>query len=397
VTSEPSVLRRIHGMRLVRLLRATPGLSRLDLAAQSGLPRATVGLIVQGLLKRGWIRECPTTARSSAGRRPVPLEVDRSRFALLGAEMGADYLNVVACDIAGSTLHAEMVPFRHHAVRRSVASLCALIGSARAVLQRQRRRVLGLGVGVQGMMDSRNGVLRFSPNLGWHDVPIASLIREGLQERRCGGTEPVVLNGSGAAALSEYVFSQEEPTGPLVYLDMGVGLGSGIVVRGRLLMGYDGLAGEVGHTILSPNGPQCTCGRRGCAETLISQRAVSRAATGHESPVLEVPELVDRLNRGDPATIAAAGQAGTYLGMLIQNVANLLNPETVVLGGKLCALGDPLIQTALRVMRENAGLYDHHRHTVRLGRHGLNGPALGAAGSVLQRLLNAADALDHIA
>jgi predicted NBD/HSP70 family sugar kinase len=244
------------------------------------------------------------------------------------------------------------------------------------------------------MMDVRQGVLRFAPNLGWHDVPVRRLFRERLAMVGCKDVDPLVLNGSGAAALSEYVFGSKPLEGPLVYLDMGVGLGSGIVVRGRLLLGHEGLAGEVGHTILLPGGPACTCGRRGCAETLISQRAVSRGASGRETPVLGIPELVERLERGDAATTAAAERAGSYLGMLIQNLANTLNPETVVLGGKLCALGDPFVQTALRVMRENAGLHDRRHHTVRLGRLGIYAPAVGAAGSVLQRLLNVADALD---
>lgn len=392
-----NVLRRIHSMGLVRLLRAHPGLSRIELATRSELPRATVQLLVQDLLEEGWIRERPTAARRGAGRRPVPLELDRSRLALIGAEMGADYLNLVACDLGGEILHAEMVPYRHGTAERSIRRTCAMVASTSAFLRKHRRRALGLGLGVQGMMDARQEVLHFAPNLGWHDVPVARLFRDGLAEVGCQGFEPLVLNVSGAAALSEYVFGAEHSDGPLVYIEMGVGLGAGIVAQGRLFLGHDGMAGEVGHTILAPGGPLCTCGRRGCAETLISQRAVSRTVTGRETPVVGMNELVERLGRGDAATIAAASQAGTYLGMLIHNLANTLNPETVVLGGRLCALGAPLIQAALRFMRMNAGLYDHHHHTVRLGRFGLDAAAVGAAGAVLLGLLNAADALDPTA
>lgn len=110
-------------------------------------------------------------------------------------------------------------------------------------------------------------------------------------------------------------------------------------------------------------------------------------------PGLGVAELSARNTRGDPVATAAS-QAGSYLDMLIENLADTLNPETVVLGGTLCALGAPFVDTALRVMRENAGLHDHHHHTVRMGRFGPDAAALGAAGGVLQRLLNAADALD---
>jgi predicted NBD/HSP70 family sugar kinase len=324
-----------------------------------------------------------------AGRRPSPLTVDPARIGLLGAEVGVDYQNVVACNLHGGILHSRLRPYRHRRVIRSLRSLAGLIAEAHAVLAAQRRRALGLGVGVPGMIDVRDGTLRFAPNLGWHGVPVGEILEAELAAAGCGGLPVSVLNEANSAALSEYVFGAEHHTGPLVYLSMGVGLGAGVVLGDRLYLGHDGLAGEVGHTILERGGPPCACGRRGCAEAFVSQRAVSRLVTGCDAPILTMEDLVARIARGDRATLLAAERAGEYLGLLLQNLGNTINPGVIVLGGPLCQLGDAFLGPALASWRDNAGRYDYHRHSVRACRFGVDACAVGAAGSVLHEHLHA--------
>ena len=119
----------------------------------------------------------PPLPRAARGDVRCPWSwIDRGS-ALLGAEMGADYITWSPADFSGKVLHPEMVPFRHDRAPRSVKRTCALVATASAFLKKQHLRPLGLGVGVQGMMDVREGVLRFFPNLGWHDVPVGRLFR----------------------------------------------------------------------------------------------------------------------------------------------------------------------------------------------------------------------------
>jgi predicted NBD/HSP70 family sugar kinase len=391
MTGDQSLLKRINRMALVRLVKAEPGLSRVELANRTGLTKTTVGMLVQELIDEGWIHQSAPAEGQGVGRRPLPLTLDADRIGLLGAELGVDYINVVACNLQGELQQSRCIPYRHKEVGRSLRTLAAMVARAHADLTASGRRVLGFGLGVPGAIDLQDGVLRFAPNLGWHGVKIEQLVAARLAEAGCAGLPIMVLNEAKASALSEYVFGTEAHTSTLIYLAMGVGLGGGIVLSERLYLGHDGIAGEVGHTILQRGGPRCACGRKGCAETFVSQRAVSRELTGRDEPILPIEEIRKRVAAGEKDAVRAAKRAGEYLGILLQNLANTYNPAVIVLGGPLMQIGDLFLRSALASMEANAGRYDFHRHSVRVCRFGIDACALGAAGSVFQRFLHSVE------
>jgi predicted NBD/HSP70 family sugar kinase len=386
ITGDQSLLKRINRMGLIRLVKTYPGYSRADLAKHTGLTKSTVSLLVQELIDEGWLCESDTQATKSVGRRPTPLMLDPNRLALLGAEIDVDTLNVVACNLHGELLASQSVNYRHVSVEKTVEKLCGMVKEIHRSLRAQRRTVLGLGVGLPGVVDTSGTVLRFAPNLSWRDVPIAQQLQRELKKLGLGDLPLSILNAANAAALSECIFGAEPHVGSLVYLSIGIGLGGGIVLGDELYRGFDGMAGEVGHTILQLNGPQCSCGRHGCAETFISQRAVSRAVTGKSDDVLSIDELRGLLAQGDRKTTAAMKTAGVYLGSLLQNMINTVNPKVIVLGGPLCHLDDMLVQTALESMALSKGEFDVYRTDIRLCRFGVNASAVGAAGLILHQL-----------
>jgi predicted NBD/HSP70 family sugar kinase len=158
------------------------------------------------------------------------------------------------------------------------------------------------------------------------------------------------------------------------------------VLDDRLHQGYDGLAGEVGHTILEPGGARCACGRRGCAETLVSQRVLSRHVTGPDQPVLHATELIARLEQGGVALQQVVRTAGEHLGLLLQNLVVTINPEVLILGGPLIRLRG-LVEAARETLGRLSGETPYHRRDLRLCRFGLDAASVGAAGSVLQHAL----------
>ena len=391
MTGDGSLLKRINRMALVRLVKAEPGLSRADLAKRTGLTKSTVSVLVAELVDEGWLREGSPPAGQGLGRRPTPLAIDPSRLGLLGAELGVDYLNVVACSLRGEVLSSRSLPYQHRDVARSVKRLCDLIAEAHAVLRGRRCRPLGVGVAIPGMVDVEGQRLRVAPNIGWHDVDLAALVRQGLDASGCAGLPQRILNDANAAALGQHLFGDGHRDAPLVYLHLGIGVGAGIVMGDRIYLGNDGLAGEVGHTTLHPDGPACGCGRRGCAELYVSQRAVSRGASGASAagaPVLPIGELVRRARAGDEAVLRAVKKAADHLGLLLQNLCYTVNPAEIVLGGPLAELGDLLVEAGVSAMRARAGRYDQARVTVRRCALGHDACAVGAASSVLHGFLN---------
>lgn len=380
------MLKRLNRMAIVRHLKTRPGLARGELASLVGLAESTVSVLVNELIAEGWLRHSGSRGKGAVGRRPQFLEIDPTRLALLGAEVGDDYLNVVACDLRGTVLFSRMIDYRHTELPRSIRDLHGLIMEARAAVIGERRRVLGVGVGLPGGVGT-DGLLRLAPNIGWRDVPFGQLLTETLRAHGCADLPVTVLNDANAAALSEYVFGASPSVASLIFLSLGYGVGAGIVLDDRLHLGHDGLAGEVGHTILKPGGVLCACGRRGCTETLISQKVISRLATGRDEPVLHVAELVERLARGDATLRRVVHEAGEQLGLVLQNLVVTINPEVLILGGPLSRL-QGFVDAAIESLVRLAGDLPYHHAQVRVCRFGLNAAAVGAAGSVLHQALH---------
>ena len=254
-----------------------------------------------------------------------------------------------------------------------------LVGAAER-LQSSGRRLLGFGLGVPGAVDEHTGVVRVALNLGWRDVPLRQSLAAGLREAGFGHVPLQLQNEADVAALGEFEFGAPPVPEPLIYLSLGVGVGAGVVLNDQLFSGAQGLAGEVGHTLLQRDGPPCSCGRRGCAEAFIGLRAIGVQAAG--TP-LSIDELRRRLAAGDAATRAAVARAGDYLGVLLQNLWMTFNPARLVLGGPTCELGDEFLGAAQRSLERfaaDAGLTPPPVAAARFGRHAV---AVGAAALVL--------------
>jgi len=385
MAGDQSLLKRINRMAIVRHVKASPGLVRGDLAALTGLADSTISVLVAGLIEDGWLRASEDAApRGAAGRRPRRLTLDPSRLALVGCELGVDYLGLAACSLSGDLLFSHLEDYQHRDAARSVRDAAQLVAGALRRLSAEGREPLGVGLGLPGMV-STDGLLRFAPNIGWRDVAMGPMVAEALRKGGAGGVEVQVLNDANAGALGEYLFGSPA-AGSLVYLSVGYGIGAGIVLEDRLQAGHAGLSGEVGHSILRPDGVPCACGRRGCAETLLSQKAVSRMATGRAEPTLPIGELLRRLERGDAAVARAAREAGEHLGLLLHNLVVTIDPEVLVVGGPLSRL-QPFVETARQSLARLSGKSSYHRAALRVCRFGASAGAVGAAAGVLHRLL----------
>ena len=379
-TGDQKLLKRINRMALVRLVRSLPNSSRSDLADQTGLTKSTVSLLAQELIAEGWLRERLRQATGSLGRRPTPLELDDRRLALVGVELGVDSLTVATTTLTGSILdcHSEALPAADPAL--VCQGIVERMVQAAQQLQESNRRLLGFGLGVPGAVDDQAGLLRVAPNLGWREVPVRLWLAQGLRAAGYGDAELQVQNEADVAALGEFEFGAPPVPEPLIYLSLGVGVGAGIVLNDRLFSGAQGMAGEVGHTLLQRNGPRCSCGRHGCAEAFIGLRGI---ATQSGDAGLGLDAIAARLAAGDAATQRAVEHAGDCLGVLLQNLWMTFNPARLVLGGPTCELGEPFLGAAQRSLDRfavDSGLTAPPVSAARFGREAV---AVGAAALVL--------------
>lgn len=362
VAGNQLLLKGVNRMAVVRQLCLNPGMSRSELSAAVGLTRSTVTMLVRELLAEGWLVEREVVNTGDLGRRPTPLFIDPHRLLLMGAEIGVGSVRVVATSLQGEVLACRVDGFDPSGgATHCVGALSAALLAVHERLDDPKRQTIGIGVGLPGGVDEACGFLHFAPNLGWRDVPVGALLAKKLCGTPLAGIPLFLQNEADAAAMGEFEFNAFRAGNPLLYLSINRGLGAGMVVRDKLLTGSRGFAGEVGHIVLQIDGPLCSCGRHGCAEALISARAMS----GSEQAVSE---------------------AGRYLGVLLQNLTAAYDPACIVLGGELFALGDSFLVPALHTLRDYAAAAHLCPPVVRLSRFGADAVAVGAAALARYRL-----------
>jgi predicted NBD/HSP70 family sugar kinase len=225
-----------------------------------------------------------------------------------------------------------------------------------------------------------NGLVRFAPNMGWVDVPVASLLRELLAT-----SLPIMIgNDADLGAISEHVRGVAMGASNVVFLSGEVGVGGGIILGGRPMMGAGGYGGEVGHMVVNPAGRSCRCGRRGCWETEVGEGAVLIALGGGRRDDVDVL-LAPLINRGtDDAP--ELRRVARWLGLGLANLVNIFNPDVVVFGGLLSKIL-PLVEAHLREHFDGALVAPREQVRLALPGLGRDSALLGAAESVFAPLL----------
>ncbi|GLY18617.1 ROK family glucokinase [Kineosporia rhizophila] len=252
-------------------------------------------------------------------------------------------------------------------------------------------QVSAVGVAAAGFVNEHRTTVRFAPNIAWREHPLAEAVGGRV------GLPVVVENDANAAAWAEFRFGAGLDVSDMVMVTVGTGVGGGIVLDGKLVRGAFGIAAEIGHLRVAPNGRPCGCGQLGCWEQYASGRALVRAARdlAISDPEAAAPLLaaaggqVDRLVgsmitevalAGDPAAVGLFAQLGRWLGEGVASLANLLDPAVVVIGGGVADAGDLLMVPAREAFAEHlSGAANRPHLQLRLAEMGNDAGIIGAA------------------
>lgn len=316
---------------VLRFVRGHAPCSRADIAASTGLNKATVSSLVADLIDRRLVKETGLT-ENRVGRPATMLVLDGSPYAAIGIEVNVDYLTAVAVDLSGEKLLSwrRSFPGAAGTAGQAMATVAGIVRRVVSRMVKEERQVLGLTVGVPGLIGT-DGAVRVAPNLGWRDADLCGDLTKALRDP---GFPVQVDNDANLAALAEHRFGPHAGTANLVYLTGEIGVGAGIILDGRLRRGGRGYSGEIGHIQIDPLGAECRCGRLGCLEAVAGIGAVLEHAAVSPAEVETELEEVARLARaGDERTLAVLSAVGRNLGKGVALLANLLNPEVVILGG----------------------------------------------------------------
>jgi len=345
-------MREVNRSIVLDIIRGGGRVSRTDLAKRSALTKPTVSAIVEDLLTRGIVQEVgfgKTVA--TGGRRARLLEFNDASAAYLGLRFGVHTTTVAIADARGEVRAIRETPTPVGDPHAAVRAALGLVDGALEDAGVPRDRLEAVGVTVPGVVDTRTGTVAFAPNLGWRDVPIRALLHQALDL-------PVVVNNiTSSGAIAEGRVGAAKGARSYVWVYVGSGVGAGIVIDGQLFSGTKGFSGEIGHCPIAEDGPLCSCGLRGCLETLVSGKAIERiaaeAARGSEKTQLssfsapfDAGVVLEAARAGDAVSQRILHEAGTHLGVGLSYLINVLDPELVVLGGRVMEAADFILEGA---------------------------------------------------
>jgi glucokinase len=293
----------------------------------------------------------------------------------IGIDVGGTKVLGVAIDRAGTVVAEErrLTLNEGDALLDDIAEVCdELMATATPPARAggDRAEVVTVGVGVPGLVD-REGVLKFAPNLlGANGAPV----KDGLETRLDGRATVQVDNDATCAAAGECAYGAAAGRLEVLFVTVGTGIGGGLVTGGRILRGGGNLAGEIGHMVVNPHGPPCGCGRRGCWERYASGSGLGRIArdyayagqaarvvalAGGDNDAVRGEHVVRAAAEADEAAVAILGELAWWLALGLANLANILDPEMIVIGGGLVRAGEALlgpVRTAFASQLEGAAL-----------------------------------------
>ena len=344
-------LREGNRKHVIDILRERGVASRAELARITGLSRSTVSTIVADLLDAGLAgeRDGQPDGEVHAGRPPVMVSLNRSAGVALGIDFGHRHLRVAVSDLSHSVLaEASCEMDVDHSAGEGLDRAAEFVAQVLEEAGAERHHVIGAGMGLPAPIDRMSGSVQEASILpGWVGVDAAEEASERL------GLPVQVENDANLGALAEYAWGAAKGRSEVVYIKVSSGIGAGLISGGKLQHGVSGTAGEVGHMVLMEGGPVCRCGNRGCLEALASSRAVADLlATSRRQPV-STRQLLELSAAGDAAAQRLIADAGAAIGIAIGNLSNILNPQTVIVGGDLAAAGsvllDPIRQAVERI------------------------------------------------
>ncbi|GIX46960.1 MAG: sugar kinase [Candidatus Tectimicrobiota bacterium] len=297
----------------------------------------------------------------------------------IGMDLGGTTFKALAVTPEGTILDRVQAPTEasqgpEAVVQRMVEAIRGL--AARVTTAERRLRAVGFGV--PGILELPQGIVRRSPNLpGWHDVELAALLRRALDV-------PFTLdNDANAATLGELWRGAARGKRDFFMLTLGTGVGGGVVVAGTILHGANGYAGELGHTVVDPHGPPCGCGSRGCLEQYASGTAIARMAEPFYGKTT-AREVALAARRGEIPAQQLYRQVGYYLGIACASLANVFNPECLVLGGAVAQAFDLFAGSLRQTLRARSFGPIVDRLELVVAQCGTDAGGLGAAYQAMQ-------------
>jgi glucokinase-like ROK family protein len=371
---------------VVDLIRfAGKPISRTDIAQEMGLTRASVTIIINDLIENDILLESESRSTRS-GRPPVVLEINPRSGRVAAIDMGATHLSVALGDFSAQILDETEQPFR--IADGPEPCLEVADRALKSILEKNGLKVSDLsaiGLSVPGPVITEIGMVMSPPIMpGWDRFPIRARLEKLWKV-------PLTLNNdANFGALGEWVYGAGRGEKNLAFIKVGSGVGAGLIINQQIYGGTTGSAGEIGHLTIDENGPLCTCGNHGCLEAFAGGKAIEiqaqkLAVSGKRTLLsdsnvknITVRDVADVARRGDLAAQEILNRSGTFIGIAVAGLINLINPSVVIIGGGVAEVGDLLTAPIRKVVRERSLRASEHAVKITTAMLGRRSTLIGA-------------------
>ena len=386
--------------------------SRIEIAKLTSLTPPTITSCVNELMEAGLVEKCEeATSKNDTGlgRKPVLLDIVKDAAYAIGVDWGPSGIICSITDLRGNIVDTLRVVNKNWEIDATVNETIAMIKQLIKKSRINREKILGIGVGMPGFVEIKTGIVRYAPIHGWKNVSVGKILEE------LTGLPVCIENNVRLRAVGEMLFSGWRSrasgiTGNVLYVYVGDGIGCAIVHNNELLRGNIFGAGELGHTIVSWDGPECRCGKKGCLEAISSEYAIKKLAAkamaeNSQSKNTERPASVDILKRevknpGSPAMteIFSAWEKGDktakaifedgikYLGGSIANVINLINPKLVLIESPIYSRPD-LSGSLLKTIKEHTFALTDTETEYEIKKYDINCCSIGGSAFAIRQFL----------
>lgn len=295
--------------------------SRIELARLTTLNKATVSSIILDLLNKNIVIETDKIVKTS-GRSANVIALNKNAGRILSIELQTTQIYGVIANLYGTILYEIKRPITNPNFSPYLVELLSTIDELKENTKDSTYGIIGIGIGVYGILDN-NKKIKYAPFTSWKDIELKRIIEDYT------GIDTYVENEANITALGEnMVFSDQHN---IVTLNIGIGVGMGIIINDKLYTGEDGFAGEIGHTILHPNGNQCVCGNQGCLETYIKDSAIIRKYRYLAGEEIDLLEFTNRYKHKDPNAITIYNEFIDIVSITVNNISQMLNPKAIVI------------------------------------------------------------------
>jgi len=365
-------------------IKKSAPISRATIATETGLNKGTVSSLVSDLINDHLIYESGP-GESSGGRRPVMLLFNEEAGYSIGIDVGVNYLLGVLTDLNGNIHQEKIITFNHLSYEEIEEKLFEVIDFLTNTAPKSPYGIIGIGVGVPGTVD-KNGNILLAPNLDWKNINLKATLESKYN------LPTIIENEANAGAYGEKKFGIGKEFTNIVYVSAGIGIGVGLILNGSLYKGNQGFSGELGHMTIEVDGKKCRCGNEGCWELYASEQALIHKAEQSGIPLptngeYALNNLLMLAENGNEEAIKLFEEIGDYLGVGINNIINIFNPQQVIIGNRI-ATSQKWIEKSLHQRLNQALWFQRNDLQVNFSELSTLSTALGVAAFSIENFLN---------